>query len=127
MRVTRYLAVHDAGRLMNPLTATSQIKGAVTQGLSMALHEDLLYDRRSGQPLTAGYYGARIATHRDVPEIEVMFIENDDGYGPYGAKSIGESGILPAPAVVANAVFNAIGRRVKDLPLTRDRILGVLA
>ena len=83
---------------MNPLTAKGQIQGAAHQGIGMALHEDLLYDRRSGQPLTAGYYGARIPTHLDAPDIEVMFIESDDGYGPFGAKSIGESGIILAPA-----------------------------
>jgi len=66
-------------------------------------------------------------THRDAPEIEVLFIESDDGYGPYGAKSIGESSKVPAVAAVANAVFNAIGRRMKDLPITRDKILGALA
>jgi xanthine dehydrogenase molybdenum-binding subunit len=125
-RVTKYVAVHDSGRLMNPLTAASQIKGAAVQGISMALHEDLVYDRRSGQPLTAGYYGARIPTHRDAPEIEVIFIESDDGLGPFGAKSIGESGIILSPAAVANAVANAIGRRLKDLPITRDKILGAL-
>jgi CO/xanthine dehydrogenase Mo-binding subunit len=66
-------------------------------------------------------------THRDAPEIEVMFIESDDGYGPYGAKSIGESSKVPAVAAVANAIFNAIGRRMKDLPITRDKVLGALA
>ena len=127
VRVLKYLAVHDSGRIMNPLTATSQIKGGATMGIGMALHEDLLYDRRNGQPLTAGFYGARLLTHRDAPEIEVIFIESDDGYGPYGAKSIGESSKVPAVAAVANAVFNAIGRRMKDLPITRDKILGALA
>ena len=57
----------------------------------------------------------------------MIFIESDDGYGPYGAKSIGESSKVPAVAAVANAVFNAIGRRMKDLPITRDKILGALA
>jgi CO/xanthine dehydrogenase Mo-binding subunit len=127
VRVSKYVAVHDSGRLMNPLTAVSQIQGAAIQGIGMALHEELLYDRRSGQPLTAGYYGSRIPTHRDAPEIEVIFIETDDGFGPYGAKSVGESGIILSPAAVANAVANAIGRRMKDLPITRDRILGALA
>jgi CO/xanthine dehydrogenase Mo-binding subunit len=93
----------------------------------MALHEELLYDRRTGQPLTAGYYGHRVLTHRDAPEVEVVFIETDDGYGPYGAKSIGESGKVPAVAAVGNAIFNAIGQRMKDLPITRDKILGALA
>ena len=58
----------------------------------------LLYDTRNGHPLTAGYYGARHVTHVDVPEIEVTFIETDDGHGPYGAKTLGEAGIIPGPA-----------------------------
>ncbi len=127
IRVLKYLAVQDCGRIINRLTAEGQIKGGALQGISMALHEDLLYDPRSGQPLTAGYYGARIITHRDAPNIEVLFIESDDGYGPYGAKSIGESGKVPAVGAVANAVFNALGHRMKDLPITRDKVLGVLA
>jgi putative selenate reductase molybdopterin-binding subunit len=126
-RVTKYLAVHDCGRIINPLTARSQIKGGAQMGIGMALHEDLLYDRRSGTPLTPGYYGARISTHLDAPEIEVMFIESDDGLGPYGAKSMGESSKVPAPAAVANAVANAIGHRMKDLPITRDKIVAALA
>jgi xanthine dehydrogenase YagR molybdenum-binding subunit len=68
-----------------------------------------------------------VPTHKDAPDVEVTFIEPDDGYGPYGAKSIGEAGIILSPAVIANAIFNAIGRRMKDLPITRDKILGALA
>ncbi len=127
VRVLKYLAVHDCGRIMNPLTAGSQIKGGAIMGIGMALHEELLYDTRSGQPLTAGYYGHRVLTHRDAPNIEAIFIESDDGYGPWGAKSMGESSKVPAVAAVGNAVFNALGHRMKDLPITRDRILGVLA
>jgi xanthine dehydrogenase YagR molybdenum-binding subunit len=127
VRVLKYLAVHDSGRIINPLTAESQVKGAATQGIGMALHEDLLYDRRTGQPLTSGFYGTRIMTHLDAPDIEVIFIESDDGYGPFGAKCIGEAGIVHAVAVMGNGIFNAIGRRMKDLPITRDKILGALA
>ena len=125
--VLKYLAVHDCGRIINPLTARSQIKGGATMGIGMALHEDLVYDRRSGSPLSAGYYGARVATHRDAPDIEVLFIESDDGLGPFGAKSMGESSKVPAPAAVANAVFNAIGVRMKDLPITRGKLVAALA
>jgi CO/xanthine dehydrogenase Mo-binding subunit len=123
VRVLKYLAVHDCGRIINPLTAMSQIRGGATMGIGMALHEDLLYDRRSGSALTAGYYGARVLTHRDAPEIDVIFIESDDGLGPFGAKSMGEASKIPAPAAVANAIFNATGRRMKDLPITRDKII----
>jgi putative selenate reductase molybdopterin-binding subunit len=124
--VTKYVAVHEAGRLINPLSAVGQIQGAVIMGIGMALHEDLIYDQRSGRPLSAGYYGARIATHRDAPDIEVIFLETDDGYGPYGAKSIGEAGKLPAVAAVGNAIHNAIGIRLKDLPISRDKIVAAV-
>jgi CO/xanthine dehydrogenase Mo-binding subunit len=126
-RIVKYVAVHESGRIINPGMARDQVRGAALQGIGMALHEDLVYDRRSGQPLNAGYYGARHMTHLDAPEIEVTFIEVDDGYGPYGAKTLGEVGIIPAPAAVGNAIFNAIGRRMKDLPITRDKILGAMA
>ena len=126
VRITKYTTVHESGRIINPLPAKDQIRGATLQGIGQALHEDLLYDPRNGQPLTAGYYGARHLTHLDAPEIEVTFIETDDGYGPYGAKTVGESGIALPPAAVGNAIFNAIGHRMKDLPITREKILGAL-
>ena len=127
VKVTKYVAAHDSGRVVNPLTAESQVKGGATMGIGMALHEELLYDRASGLPLTAGYYGARILTHLDTPEVDVLWIQTDEPYGPFGAKTLGEPTIIPSPAAVANAIFNAIGKRVKDLPITRDKILGVLA
>jgi xanthine dehydrogenase YagR molybdenum-binding subunit len=127
VKVVKYVAAHDSGRVVNPLTATSQVKGGATMGIGMALHEELLYDKATGLPLTAGYYGARVMTHRDAPDIDVIWIETEDAYGPFGAKTLGEPTIIPSVAAVANAVYNAIGKRVKDLPITRDKILGVLA
>lgn len=123
VRVLKYVAAHDSGRIVNPLTATSQVKGGATMGIGMALHEELLYDPRFGVPLNAGYYGARVMTHLDAPEIEVLFVETEDAYGPYGAKTLGEPPIIPSVAAVANAIFNATGRRIKDLPITREKIL----
>lgn len=125
-RITQYLAVHESGRIVNPQTARDQIRGAVLQGIGQALHEDLLYDSASGQPLTTGYYRARHLTHLDAPAIDVRFLEVDDGYGPFGAKAVGESGIILAPAAVANAIFNATGARMTSLPITRDKLLGAL-
>ncbi|PYR47254.1 MAG: hypothetical protein DMF89_19415 [Acidobacteria bacterium] len=127
VKVTKYLTATDCGRVINPLSAKGQMQGGVIQGIGMALHEDLIYDRRTGRPLTAGFYYDRIPTHRDAPEVEVLFIESDDGYGAYGSKSLGESGKAPAPAAIANAIFNATGHRFKDLPITRDKIVGALA
>jgi CO/xanthine dehydrogenase Mo-binding subunit len=127
VRVVKYVAAHDSGRVVNPLTAASQVKGGATMGIGMALHEELLYDRASGLPLNAGYYGARVMTHRDTPEIEVLWVQTDDAFGPYGAKTLGEPTIIPSVAAVANAIYNAIGKRVRDLPISRDKLMGVLA
>jgi CO/xanthine dehydrogenase Mo-binding subunit len=126
VKFLKYIAVHESGRIMNPLTATSQIKGGVGMGIGMSLHENMIYDLRTGHPLVTGYYFDRVPTHLDVPDVQVEFIEADDGYGPYGAKSVGESGMIQTPAAVSNAIFNAIGRRIKDLPITRDKIIGAL-
>ena len=127
VRITKYVAVHESGRIINHQTAKDQIRGAVIQGIGQALHEDLLYDPRNGQPLTPGFYGARHMTHLDAPDIDTTFIETDDGYGPFGGKYVGESGIVLAPAAVANAIFNATGLRMRDLPITRDKMLEALA
>ncbi len=124
VRVVRYVAAHDSGRIVNPLTAASQVKGGATMGIGMALHEELLYDRNSGVPLNAGYYGARVMTHLDAPPIEVLFVETEEPYGPYGAKPVGEPPIIPSVAAIANAIFNATGQRIHDLPITRDKLLG---
>jgi xanthine dehydrogenase molybdenum-binding subunit len=127
VRFLKYVAVHESGRIVNPLTAISQVKGGVGMGIGMALHENMIYDQRTGHPVVTGYYFDRVPTHLDVPDVEVEFIEADDGYGPYGAKSVGESGMIQTPAAISNAIYNAIGRRIKDLPMTRDKILGALA
>lgn len=122
-RISKYVAVHESGRIINPQTTRDQIRGAIIQGIGQALHEDLHYDPASGQPLTPGYYRARHLTHVDIPAIEVDFIQVDDGYGPFGAKTAGEAGIIMAPAAVANAIFNATGKRMTSLPITRNKIL----
>ena len=127
IRVLKYLAMHESGRIINPLTSESQVKGGVTMGIGMALHEELIYDRLTGIPVNPGYYGARVMTHLDAPEVEVRFIEPDDAYGPYGAKNVGEPPIIPVVAAIGNAVFNATGRRLRELPMTRDRVLEALA
>ena len=123
VRVTRYVAMQDCGTVINPLTAASQVKGAALQGISIALHERLTWDRNTGIPLNAGYHGAKIITHADAPEIEVGFIETMDAYGPFGAKTLGEVGIIPSVAAVANAIYNAIGVRYHAMPMTRDQII----
>jgi CO/xanthine dehydrogenase Mo-binding subunit len=124
--VTKYTAAHDSGRIVNPLTAESQVQGGSIQGIGMALHEELRYDPKSGRPLNAGYYGARIMTHMDAPPVDVLWIETDDPYGPFGAKTLGEPTIIPSVAAVGNAIYNAIGVRMRSLPMTREKILAAV-
>lgn len=125
--VTRYVAVHDSGTILNLLTAESQIKGGVVQGIGMALTEELLIDRPTGIPLNPNYRDAKVPTHLETPEIEVIFVQHPDPYGPFGAKVVGEPPITPAVATVANAIFNATGKRFKELPITPDKILRALS
>lgn len=118
--VERYVAVHDSGRIINPIAARSQVIGGVVMGLGLALGEELLYE--GGQSMTRSYIQYPLPRAADVPDIEVVFVEEDDPHGPYGAKGIGEIVLLPPGAAVANAVADATGLRVRELPLTPDRI-----
>ena len=123
VKVARYVAAHDAGTVVNRLAAASQVKGGVAQGIGMALREELLWDRRTGVPLTDHYHGAKVVVNPEVPEVEVIFVENEDPYGPYGAKTVGEIPIVPAVAAVANAIYHATGARMRELPITPDKLL----
>jgi CO/xanthine dehydrogenase Mo-binding subunit len=123
VRITRYVAVHDSGTILNRLAAESQIKGGVTQGVGMAFSEELLIDRVTGIPVNPNYRDAKVPTHLEAPEVEVIFIENYDPYGVFGGKVVGEPPITPAVATIANAIFNATGRRFKELPISPEKIL----
>ena len=118
--------MHDCGRVINELTARSQVIGGATMGLGMAMSEQLVYDKNTGIALNPSFYGARLLTHLEAPAIEVAFVDEPDPHGPFGAKSLGESPTVAPPAAIANAVFNATGVRVRELPITPDRILAGL-
>jgi CO/xanthine dehydrogenase Mo-binding subunit len=121
--IMRYVAAHDSGTIINRLPAESQIKGGVVQGIGMAFTEELITDRLTGIPINPNYRDAKVPTHLETPEVEVIFIEHPDPYGPFGGKVVGEPPITPAVATIANAIFNATGRRIKELPITPDKIL----
>ena len=123
VKITRYVAVHDSGTIINRLPAESQIKGGVVQGIGMAFTEELITDRLTGIPINPNYRDAKVPTHLEAPEVEVIFIEHADPFGPFGGKVVGEPPITPAVATLANAIFNATGRRIKELPMTPDKIL----
>ncbi|MSP39303.1 MAG: xanthine dehydrogenase family protein molybdopterin-binding subunit [Deltaproteobacteria bacterium] len=123
VRITRYVAAHDSGTIINRLAAESQIKGGVTQGIGMALTEELIIDKVTATPINPNYRDAKVPTHLEAPEIEVIFVEHADPYGPFGAKVVGEPPITPSVGTIANAIFNATGKRIKELPITPDKIL----
>ena len=123
VRITRYVAAHDCGTILNRLTAESQVKGGVMQGIGMALTEELLIDKVTAIPINPNYRDAKVPTHLEAPEVEVIFIENYDPYGVFGGKVVGEPPITAAVATVANAIFNATGKRFKVLPITPDKIV----
>jgi xanthine dehydrogenase YagR molybdenum-binding subunit len=124
VRVDRLLGSFDSGTILNPKTATSQFKGAMIMGLGMALTEEALFDERSGRIMNASLADYHIPAHLDVPEIEVMWTGILDPRAPLGARGIGEIGITGVAAAIANAVFNATGKRIYDLPVTLDKLLG---
>ena len=125
VELLRYLAVHDVGKAINPLGVQQQIEGGLTQGIGFALYEDLAID--GGQVLNPNLVDYRLPTFATMPRrLEAAFVEGDSSEGPYGAKGIGELPFGPAAPAIANAIYNAVGVRVRTLPMTPERILGTL-
>lgn len=124
VRIPRLLGVFAAGRIINPKTARSQLLGGMSMGLSMALHEGGVLDPRFGDIANHDFASYHIATNADVGVVDVMWIDEEDQHiGPPGAKGIGEIGIVGTAAAIANAVYHATGVRVRDLPITLDKLL----
>jgi xanthine dehydrogenase YagR molybdenum-binding subunit len=124
VRVPRMTGVFAVGNVINAKTARSQFIGGMTMGLSMALHEESMVDERFGHVVNHDFAEYHIPTNADVGEIDVSWIDEDDPYvNPMGSKGIGEIGIVGSPAAVANAVYHATGIRVRDLPITPDKLL----
>ncbi len=122
-RVTRFLGSFDCGRILNSKTAASQFRGGIVMGLGLALMEETQYDERNGRVMNPSLAEYHVPVHMDVPEIDVIWTDIADPHAPMGAHGIGEIGITGVGAAVANAVFNATGKRVRDLPITLDKTL----
>ncbi len=128
VRVRRMLGSFAAGRILNEKTARSQCHGGMTWGIGMALTEGLVHDRRDGHIVNRDLAEYHIATNADVPPLEVHFVEERDPWsGPLQSKGLGELGICGAGAAVLNAIHNACGVRVRDMPATPDKVLAGLA
>ncbi|MGH7101837.1 MAG: xanthine dehydrogenase family protein molybdopterin-binding subunit, partial [Acetobacteraceae bacterium] len=124
VRVARMLGVFSAGRIINPLTARSQFIGGMTMGLSMALHEESVLDPRFGHVVNNDFANYHIAANADVRDLEAIWLDETDLHSnPMGSRGIGEIGIVGAAAAIANAVWHATGIRVRELPITPDKLL----
>jgi xanthine dehydrogenase YagR molybdenum-binding subunit len=124
VRVSRVVCAAAAGRILNPKTARSQILGGVVMGIGMALHEEAMMDHRLGKIMNANIAEYHIPSHADIEDIEVIFVdEQDDKVSPLGVKGLGEIGIVGTAAAVANAIFHATGKRVREFPITIDKLM----
>jgi CO/xanthine dehydrogenase Mo-binding subunit len=127
VRVLRVAAIHDVGRVINPLGASSQVEGGVIQGVGHTLSEERLLDPETGIPLTQSLDAYRMPTIADVPEIVTELLDKPDQHlTNLGAKGLGEPPIVPTAAAIANAIRDATGADVRSLPITRDEMLRAL-
>ena len=122
-RVSRFLGSFDCGRILNPKTAASQFRGGIIMGLGLALMEETQFDERNGRVMNPSLAEYHVPVHLDVPAIDVIWTDIPDPHTPMGAHGIGEIGITGTGAALANAVYNATGVRVRDLPITLDKLL----
>ena len=124
VRVSRIVSVFDCGRILSAKTTRSQFMGGIVFGIGAALMEELTYDRAHGQPANADLAGYLVPVHADVPEIDISWIDEPDfNFNSMGCRGVGEIGITGIAAAIANAVYHATGLRVRDLPITPDKLL----
>lgn len=121
VRVLRFVCVQDVGRAINPMDVEGQIEGGIAQGIGWALSEEIMW--REGKILNANLLDYRVPTFLDFPRFEIELVETMDPEGPYGAKGAAEIAIVPTAAAIANAIADAIGVRIPDLPFTPERVL----
>ena len=122
-RVSRFLGHFDCGRILNAKTAASQLRGGIIMGLGMALSEETQFDGRNGRIMNPSLAEYHLPVHMDVPEIRVSWNDIPDPHAPVGAHGIGELGVTGTTAAVANAIYNATGKRVRQLPITLDKLM----
>jgi len=125
VKILRLVAAHDVGKVLNPVTIRGQIYGALAQGVGYALYEEIKCDE--GRILNPNFRDYKIPTAAEMDfDIDLQFIETNDQAGPFGAKGVGESGMVPTAPAIANAIYDAIGVRLRDLPMTPERVLAAL-
>jgi len=122
--VLNFLSVHDSGSILNPLLAEGQVEGGVVQGIGYALWEEIV--RQQGKVLNGSFTDYRLPTISDVPTISTSFVEVLDPFGPFGAKGLGEITLVATAPAIANAIYDATGVRLKELPFTAEKVLTAL-
>ncbi|MDW8360401.1 MAG: molybdopterin cofactor-binding domain-containing protein [Candidatus Caldarchaeum sp.] len=120
LKVLKIVSVHDSGRIINPMAAEGQVHGGVAMGVGYALYEEMVLDH--GRVVNASLADYLLPTALETPQVKVVFVEKPDPAGPFGAKGIGETGCIPTPAALANAVYDAVGRRVRSLPIKPEKV-----
>jgi xanthine dehydrogenase YagR molybdenum-binding subunit len=123
VRLNRFVGAHDAGRIINPKTGGCQAIGGVIWGVGQALLEQSETDPALGRFLNRNYSGYLLPTNADIPELDVLFVGGSDDASPLGAKGLGELAAVSVAPAIANAVYHATGKRVRDLPITVERLL----
>ena len=124
VEVLNFFSVHDSGRIINPLLGEGQVEGGVVQGIGYALMEEII--RKEGKVINGNFTDYRIPTIGDVPPIQTVFVEEPDTFGPFGAKGLGEITQVPTAPAIANAIYDAVGVRLKELPMTPQKILAAI-
>lgn len=124
VEVLDYVAAHDVGKAVNPLLLEGQVYGGVIMGLGYALTEEVVH--KNGQNMNANFRDYKLFTAKDAVKIKAPVFESTDKDGPFGAKGIGEPGCVPTAPAVANAIYDAVGVRIKDLPITPEKVLAAL-
>lgn len=124
VKVLRVIAAHDVGKVVNELGLQGQINGGVAQGIGWCLYENMLFDK--GQPVNTSLHGYTLMTIADMPTIDSIIVESNDPVGPYGAKGVGEPTLIPTAPAIANAIEDACGIRIHDLPITPEKVYRAL-
>jgi CO/xanthine dehydrogenase Mo-binding subunit len=124
VEILDYIAAHDVGKAINPLLLEGQVYGGVTMGLGYALTEEVIV--KDGEIMNANFRDYKLFTTKDAIKIKAPIIETNDQHGPFGAKGIGEPGCVPTAPAIANAIYDAVGVRITDLPITPEKVLAAI-
>ena len=124
VEILKFTLAHDCGQPLNPMSVEGQIEGCIGMGIGYAISENLRFD--GGQTLNPSFLGYAVPTANQIPPIDIIHVISDDPHGPFGAKETGEGSLDPTTPAVINAVYNATGVRIKDLPITPEKILNGL-